>query len=292
MQLGFSSWAMPRMPVDEQIALVRDAGYATIELVNGGRSSLDAHQLDVAERRRIRGALDDAGLRLVSIASHGNLLEPDARAAHLARIHSGIDLAVDLAEASGPPCVVTMAYGKPDQYEAVRETVAASFAELARYGEQRGVVVALEPHVGQAFDLPEKVIWLIEKVNSPWFRLNFDNSHFEVMGRDVSEYVSPLAPLSIHTHVKDQRGRAPDYEFLVPGEGDFDYARYLTLMRDAGYDGSITVEISAQVQRRPDYDPAVTAARSFETISAAAARAGVALDVSTGTVTLREGTTR
>ena len=294
MLLGFSAWAMPRLPVDEQIALVRDAGYATIELVNGGRSSLDALQLDATERRRIRAALDGAGLRLVSIASHGNLLEPDAtqRAVHRARIHSGIDLAVDLAETDGAPCVVTMAYGKPEQYEAVRETVAASFAELARYGEQRGVVVALEPHVGQAFDLPEKVVWLIEKVNSPWFRLNFDNSHFEVMGRDVAEYVSPLAPLSVHTHVKDQRGRAPDYEFLVPGEGDFDYARYLTLMRDAGYDGSITVEISAQVQRRPDYDPAVTAARSFETISVAAARAGVAVEASTRTETAREGITR
>ena len=285
MQLGFSAWAMPRMPVEEQIALVRDAGYATIELVNGGRSSLDALQLDAGERRSIRRSLDGAGLRLVSIASHGNLLDPDPaqRATHLARIHSGIDLAVDLAEADGPPCVVTMAYGKPDAYEAVRKTVGAGFSELARYGEERGVVVALEPHVGQAFDLPEKVTWLIERVGSPWFRLNFDNSHFEVMGRDLAEYVPQLAPLSVHTHVKDQSGRAPDFEFLVPGEGDFDYARYLTAMRDAGYAGSITVEISAQVQRRPDYDPEVTAARSFKIISAAAARAGVAVEASTRT---------
>ena len=285
MQLGFSAWAMPRLPVEEQIALVRDAGYATIELVNGGRSSLDAQQLDATDRRAIRHALDNAGLRLVSIASHGNLLEPDAaqRAAHLARIQSGIDLAADLAEPDGPPCVVTMAYGKPDAYETVRETVAASFSELAEYGRERGVVVALEPHVGQAFDLPEKVQWLVERVDSPWFRLNFDNSHFEVMGRDVAEYVPVLAPLSVHTHVKDQRGRAPDFEFLVPGEGDFDYARYLTAMRDAGYDGSITVEISAQVQRRPDYEPAIAAARSFQVISAAAARAGVAVEASTRT---------
>ena len=282
MQLGFSAWAMPRLPVAEQIALVRDAGYATIELVNGERSSLDALQLGTAERRAIRRALDDAGLRLVSIASHGNLLDPDRarRASHLARVQSGIDLARDLAGPEGPPCLVTMAYGEPHAYEDVRETVAASFADLARYGQERGVVIALEPHVGQAFDLPEKVSWLVERVGSPWFRLNFDNSHVEVMGRDVDEYVPLLAPLSVHTHVKDQRGRAPSHEFLVPGEGDFDYARYLSAMHAAGYAGSITVEISAQVQRRPDYAPAVAAARSFETLSAAATRAGLELEAS------------
>jgi inosose dehydratase len=192
-------------------------------------------------------------------------------------VQAAIDLAAGLAGPDGPPCVVCMAYGRPDQYELVREAVASNFGELARYATRRGVVVALEPHVGQAFDLPEKVLWLIERVGSPHLRLNFDNSHFEVMGRDLTDYVPLLAPFAVHTHVKDQRGRAPSHEFLVPGEGDFDYARYLTAMDRAGYQGSITVEISKQVQNRPDYDPAATAARSFQTLTAAAQQAGVVL---------------
>jgi sugar phosphate isomerase/epimerase len=97
------------------------------------------------------------------------------------------------------------------------------------------------------------------------------------MGRDLADYVPLLAPLSVHTHVKDQRGVAPDYEFLVPGEGDFDYARYLSAMSAAGYTGFITIEISKQVQTRSDYDPAAIAAHSFETLTTAASRAGVGL---------------
>src|SRR5262249_55127543 len=157
MQLGFSSWAMARLPVEEQIDIVRDCGYATIELVSGQRGTLDARRADAGERQRIRRRLDESGLRLVSIASHGNLLEPDAakREDERARVLAGIDLAVDLAGTEGPPCVVTMAYGKPDEYEAVRETVAENFRGLARYGAERGITVALEPHCGQAFDLPE-----------------------------------------------------------------------------------------------------------------------------------------
>jgi sugar phosphate isomerase/epimerase len=270
---------MARLPVEEQIEIVRDCGYATIELVSGQRGTLDARRADAGERQRIRRLLDESGLRLVSIASHGNLLEPDAakREDERAQVLAGIDLAVDLAGTEGPPCVVTMAYGKPDEYEAVRETVAENFRGLARYGAERGITVALEPHCGQAFDLPEKVRWLIEVVDSPSFRLNLDNSHFEVMGRDLGDYLPLLVPLAFHTHLKDQRGRFPESEFLVPGEGDFDYPRYLKVMEAEGYRGSVTVEISYQVQRRPGYDPAEVAARSFGVLDAAARQAGVEL---------------
>ena len=50
------------------------------------------------------------------------------------------------------------------------------------------------------------------------------------MGRDLDEYLPLLIPYAVHTDLKDQRGRYPNHEFLVPGEGDFHYARYLTAM--------------------------------------------------------------
>ena len=64
----------------------------------------------------------------------------------------------------------------------------------------------------------------------------------------------------------------------MPGEGDFDYARYLQVMHGLGFAGYVTVEISIMVQRRPDYDPAEVAARSFRTLTRAADVAGVALE--------------
>jgi sugar phosphate isomerase/epimerase len=280
MKLGFSAWAMRDLPVDQQIAIVGDAGYASICLVSDARfASLDALTADAAERRRIRRLLDDAGLELSAVAGHANLIEPDAeqRAANMARLKATLDLAVDLAGPNGPPCVIGMGYGTPDTYEQERHALAGAFGELARYAEPRGVVIALEPHVGQAFDLPEKVVWLMEEVGSPHFRLNLDNSHFECMGRDLDEYIPLLGPYAVHTDLKDQRGRYPDHQFLVPGEGDFDYARYLKAMDAAGYTGCVTVEISVMVQRRPDYDPAEVARRSFETLVAAERASGVSL---------------
>lgn len=279
MRLGFSAWAMRELPVARQIEIVREAGYASIALVSGPTCSLDALTLDTAGRRHVRALLDAADLELSAVAGHANLLEPnpERRRANLDQIRATLDLAADLAGPSGPPVVVSMGYGTPATYERDREALAERFGELARHAASRGVVLALEPHVGQAIDLPEKVIWLVERVGSPHFRLNLDNSHFEVMGRDLDEYLPLLVQYAVHTDLKDQRGIAPDHEFLVPGEGDFDYARYLAAMDRAGYQGCITVEISVMVQRRPGYDPAEVARRSFQALLTAERASGVTL---------------
>jgi len=291
LQLGFSAWAMRELPLERQLEIVRQAGYVGICLVSDPAfASLDPATTSATERRRVRALLDSAGLALTAVAGHANLLEPDplARARNLDRIRAGLDLAADLAGPAGPPPLVTMGYGTPETYAADREALAERFADLAQHAATTGGALALEPHVGQAMDAPEKVVWLMQAVGSPHFRLNFDNSHFEVMGRDMAEYVPMLVPYAVHTDLKDQRGRSPEHEFLVPGEGDFAYGRYLRALEAAGYDGYLTVEISVMVQRRPDYDPAEVATRAFRTVVDAAREANVSLVHRGATLTTRQ----
>ena len=279
MKLAFSAWAMREAPLEQQVEIVRSAGYVGICLVSGDGLPLDALRADAAERRRVRGLLDQVDVALTAVAGHANLLEPDAerRARNLARVKATLELAADLAGPQAPPPVITMGYGTPETYVPDREALAERFGELAEHAGRLGGKVALEAHVGQAFDLPEKVVWLMQAVDSPHLRFNLDNSHFEVLGRDMDEYLPALVPYAVHTDLKDQRGRYPNHQFLTPGEGDFDYARYLRAMQAAGYGGFVTVEISVMVQRRPDYDPAEVARRSFRTLAAAAQASGVPL---------------
>jgi sugar phosphate isomerase/epimerase len=75
--------------------------------------------------------------------------------------------------------------------------------------------------------------------------------------------------------VKDQRGRVPDFEFLIPGEGPFDFVEYLEEMHKAGYEGYITAEVSMAVQRRPDYDPLAAAELCYRTLDRAFQEAGI-----------------
>jgi sugar phosphate isomerase/epimerase len=278
-KLGFSAWAMREVPVPRQIEIVRSTGYRGIALVAGPNYSLNAETTDAAGRKQIRDLLDGAGLELSAIASLSNMLDADReqRAVNRERVRATIDLAVDLAGPEGVPYVVAQGSGTPEGYETQRHEIADLFGEFARYAGQRGATVILEPHCETAMNLPDRVVWLMEEVRSPHFRLNLDNSHFEVMGCRQEEYIPQLAPYTVHTDLKDQRGRFPKHEFLIPGEGPFDYVRYFQLMDQTGYRGHVTVEISIMVQRRPGYNPAVAAAMAHRTLTGAAEKAGVAL---------------
>jgi len=278
-KLGYSAWGMPMLPVDEQIRVVAETGFQGIELICIQRSTTDVDTLDAAERRRIRRLLDAAGLELPALHASVNPIDPDADVAtrNVARLRRSIDLAVDLAGPEGPPAIVLMGYGRPETYEKDRERLAQALRDLAEYGRQRAVTLALELHVGQAIDRPERVLWLLEKVDHPHFRLNLDTSHLDVMGYSIAESVRPLVEYAVHTHVKDQRGRFPSHEFLTPGDGDYDYVTYLQEMTRGGYTGFITGEISVMVQRKPGYDPVETARKTYATLSRAFKDAGLSM---------------
>ena len=105
--------------------------------------------------------------------------------------------------------------------------------------------------------------------------LNLDYSHFQAVGMSVAESVPQLATHTIHTHVKGVAGRWPDHVFVTPGEDDFDYADYLRATSAAGYRGHETVEISKMVVARVGYEPFAHAQLAYDTLSAAARRAGL-----------------
>ncbi len=277
MKLGYSTWGMPTVPIDTAIHHIAQLGYDGIELTIIPRFTTELSTLDAAERKRIADMLKQHNLALPAIAAHSSLLETDA-AAHernMWRLKGGVDLAVELAQGDELPAVNTTPGGKPEQWETLKNFLAERVGELVDYAAERGVTIAMEPHIGAIIDTPAKVLELLESVNSPYLKVNFDISHFDIVGMSTEETVSALAAVSAHTHVKDQRGIAPDFEFLIPGEGTFDYVGYLKAMQAHGYDGFITAEVSFMVQARENYDPLAAATLSYETLSRAFTEAGI-----------------
>jgi len=277
MKLGYCTWGMPTVPADTFIPFLAQLGYDGIELtvIPGYTTALS--QLDNAERRRIARMLHDHQLALPAIAAHTTMIErdPDTAALHWARLTAAVDLALDWAQDGQPPVVDTTVGGTPEQWDDLQSLMIERVGALVRYGEQRGVVIAIEPHVGSMLDTPARVLELLEAIRSPNLKLNFDISHFNVMGIPIADSVAALARYTAHTHVKDERGVVPDFEFLIPGEGEFDYVAYLQAMRAHGYTGFITAEISIMVQRRPGYDPLAAAEQTYRTLARAFEQAGV-----------------
>jgi sugar phosphate isomerase/epimerase len=277
MWLSYSTWGMPTVPIDTAVAHCAALGFDGLELTVIPGWATDAAGLDVAERRRIRRLYDDHDLDLCGLCANTRLLaaDPDEYAANMARLRGYLDLASEVQLPGEHLTVSTTSGGVPEEWDSVKERLVERFGELAAYAERVGVILGMEPHVGAALHLPEQVLWLLDQIASPALTIHFDISHFNVQGMDMERVVAQLGPHSLHTHVKDERGLAPAHEFLIPGEGEMDYVRYLRAMERAGYHGHIVVEVSLMVQRRPDYDPLAAATRSYEVLARAFEESGV-----------------
>jgi sugar phosphate isomerase/epimerase len=278
MKLSYSTWGMPTVPIEISVAHCAALGYDGLELTVIPGWTTDAAMLDGPARQRVRALYDDHGIELCGISGNVPLLDGSSadRAAVAERFGGYLDLAAELRCSEDEPLIVTTTSGgAPQDWDASAERLVEGLGELAAHAQHVGAMVGIEPHVGAALHRPEQAIWLVEQVGSPALTIHFDISHFNVQGIDIDEVVALLAPYSRHTHVKDERGIAPRHEFLIPGEGEMDYPRYLRAMNAAGYTGHIVVEISVMVQRRPSYDPLSAAATSYNVLSEAFEQAGL-----------------
>lgn len=271
MHIGYSLWGMPQVPVEESIPALAKMGFEGVELAVTPGWNTALENLDGPARKRIRQLLDENHIALSAVAGHTSMMEldKDKNAANMRYLQQAIDLAQELAQPDLPPIMASLVGGKPDDWFSGREMLAERVRSLGDYAQAHGVILAVEPHCGTALDLPDKALWLLNTVNHPAVRMNFDISHMEVMGISIDECVPIMAPWAVHTHVKDQVGIYPHHTFLTPGEGPFDFEHYLRAMRAAGYDGYIVAEVSVMVQRRPDYDALAHAALCYRTLDKA-----------------------
>src|SRR5947199_112398 len=208
MRLGCSTWGMPKVPIEEALAGIARMGYEGVEITVLPNYTAALERLDAGERRRIREQLDVLGLELPAIAAHTSLLaaEPEAHTANMARLKAAVGLAAEWGRGQ-PPALNTTSGGRRGDWEESEALLVDRLGELVDYAGRRGVTVAIEPHVGAALDSAEKTLRLLDQIRTPFFKVNLDASHFIADGSYSLEMVAALAPHTVHTHVKDTRGR-------------------------------------------------------------------------------------
>ncbi|MGI8856147.1 MAG: sugar phosphate isomerase/epimerase family protein [Thermomicrobiales bacterium] len=277
MMLSFSTWGMQKTPIDVAVKHCAALGFDGLELTVIPRWPTDAATMDAAERTRIRKLYDDHQIALCGLSGNTPLLkgEQGDRTGNVETFATYLDLAAELQHPGERLSVSTTSAGEPGSWEAVKHELVDLYGQVAAHAERAGVIVGAEPHVSNALCTPEQAIWLVQQINSPAFGIHFDISHFNVQGMDMEAAVTQLVPYTVHTHVKDERGIAPNHEFLIPGEGDMDYVGYLKAMDRAGWHDHITVEISLMVQSRPDFDALAAATQSYQVLAQAFRDAGI-----------------
>lgn len=257
--LGFSLYGMKSLPVDKALAACEEIGYRGVELACMPGWPCAPESLTPADRRTLRKQLEDHGLALHGLME--NLPDPNDAAGHrknLDRLQAAAELGHDLI-GDTTPVIETILGRRPTEWEQVRERFAERMRDWAEVGKTQRAIIAIKPHVSNALHTPEAALWLLDQVQSPWLKLAYDYSHYQLRNLAMEETVNALAKHSSFVHVKDARGSASKVEFLLPGEGTTDYIALGKALVAARYTGPVVVEVSGQISNKPGYDPLVAA---------------------------------
>lgn len=274
-RFGFSLYGMKSLPTADALKACATIGYDGVELALMPGWPTEPKGLSAADRRDLRQRVADSGLALLGLME--NLTEPAEDAAHrtnLDRLKAAAELGQVLAP-QAPPVIETVLGNKPAQWEQVKEQLAQRLRAWAEVAAAAKTVIAVKPHVGNALHTPEAATWLLRQVDSPWLKLAYDYSHFVLRGLPLRETLAALVPHSVFIHVKDARGSADKFEFLLPGNGTIDYPAYFQELKTLGYRGPLVVEVSGQIHNRSDYDPIAAAKRSYANLAPALQQAGL-----------------
>ncbi|HOB57782.1 MAG: sugar phosphate isomerase/epimerase [Microbacteriaceae bacterium] len=288
MKLGYNTWSMPTLSFEEAARYCAGLGYDSLEVTVSEGWSTDVMLIDKDAPAQWRAIADDAGIYISSLTANVPVIVDGADwVAARDRLQRSFELAAAL-QLPGQRMPVSLGAFAPIEvdggtrhviaqppWERHRSKIIDRFGELATIAAATDTRVALESHVAAIVSRPEYALDVLEQVNSEYIGLNLDISHFAVQGDSIPEVVRLLGPHAIVSEVKDQLGVEPDFDFLIPGEGNFDYTEFAREMNAVGYEGSIAVEISVFRQRRDGYDPYAAAAASYEVLAPAFEAAGI-----------------
>jgi sugar phosphate isomerase/epimerase len=127
------------------------------------------------------------------------------------------------------------------------DRLAKMFKEAIKVAEAYDIKMAVENHIDFTAD---EILQLLDNVASPYLGLNFDTGNFLRLLDDPVKGMAKLARYTYATHIKDlkvQRGVPADawcfFSSTPVGDGYVDNQKLAQMLKDAGYQGFLAVEI-------------------------------------------------
>ncbi len=276
MKLGFVSAILPDRSLEDVVAFAAGEGYQCVELMcwpkgkatrrYAGVTHVDVTGFTKRDASRINDLCASYGVEISGLGYYPNPLAPDAAEAkvYIAHIKKVIRAAAMLGVNQmntfiGRDWTKTVDANWP-RFKKV-------WKPLVKYAESRGVRIGIEncPMYFSGDEWPGgknlatcPAIWrrMFEEIPSECFGLNFDPSHLVWQGMDYLKPLREFADRIFHVHAKDVRidqERLDDVGIMatpleyhcpkLPGLGEVDWGRFISVLGDTGYDGPVCVEV-------------------------------------------------
>ncbi len=275
-RLGFVSAILPELSLAEVISFAGQEGFGCVELMcwpkgkaerrYAGVTHLDAAGFDERANDAVRALLDRHSVAISGLGYYPNPLAPDPAEARVYVEH--IKCVIRAARLLGVGQVNTFV-GRDwtKSVDAQWPRFLETWRPLVAFAEEQQVRIGIEncPMLFTDDEWPggknlatSPAIWrrMFADVPSPAFGLNFDPSHLVWQQMD---YLKPLREFKdriFHVHAKDarlDRERLDEVGILatplqfhtpkLPGLGEVDWGRFLSVLSDTGYSGPVCVEV-------------------------------------------------
>lgn len=242
-------------PFNTVLPRLAQLGYRGVELITVDPSALTLSELDAVFRAH---GLEVAAVNTGRLCGELGLTlsdpDPDVRQRAIQYTCAIIDFAAHW----GVPVNVGILRGRYRQELPPSETerlTAEGLRKLCRHGEKRGVDLAIETvcflQTNYIHTLEEAAA-LVRAVGSPRLGVMYDLFQMNIEERDLLGSIRRYMPLCKHVHFADSNR-------LAPGQGNMDYPALIACLRQAGYDGPVSVELRPE----PSQDEAAKAAAEY-----------------------------
>jgi len=275
-QLGFVSAILPDLSLEEVFETAARIGYDCVELMcwpageaerrYAGVTHVEMDGFDAARAKHVRQLAGDSGVAISGLGYYPNPLsadfnEADLASGHIRKVIAACDV-LDIRQMN------TFVGREPsssvdDNWSRFLEV----WIPLVQFAEERNVRIGIEncPMLFTSDEWPggknlavSPTIWrrMFEAIPSDHFGLNYDPSHMVWQQMDYQLPVRDFADRIFHVHAKDvrvDRHRLDDVGILstpleyhspkLPGLGEIDWGRFISVLGDSGFAGPVCVEV-------------------------------------------------
>lgn len=252
LRFGFSTNAFREYGLSEAIEVIADAGYDGVELLfdephlyppTADEAAIQATR-DALDRNRVEISNCNAFmLTAIEDFHHPSYVEPDEayREKRIDYTKAALETAAALdhdyisIEPGGP-----IPDGKRREW--AMDTFVESLEAVLPVAEETGVDLHVEPEPDLLVETTGGFLDLVERVDHPSIRCNFDAGHLFCVGEDPVEAFDALEAYVDHVHLEDIPADRT-HEHTQLGDGAMDVDGFLNALDDRGYDGYVTVEL-------------------------------------------------
>lgn len=265
---GFGDEVDPDPKVQAAVLLALGASHMEVRSAWG----TNVVELTDAQIADLKSILDGFGMKVSAVASPIGKVDISLPAEHeVQRLRRIIEVAQSL---DTKYVRIFSFFRAADQTaESIREAVMERMSLLAGLAEESGVMLIHENEKDIYGDTPDRVLDILETVNSPALRAAWDNANFVQVGvKPYTDGYAKIRPYLEYLQVKD--AVAGTGEVVPGGAGDGELMETLTALRNDGYAGFASLEphLAAHTELGGFSGPAEfgVAARAFRTASDAA----------------------